>query len=211
MKALLRRLWKKWIPYGLPPVAIAALIGWQGGESILAQGIALSSIFTGLLTLTGFMFTARTFITFKLNDTVYSDTDYRAWVEKLQSENSDVGPLYQPLKTVDETVGSGCLRCLYALLTILSFSFFPKKWATPPNSLWKAWETWAPVTQSFFEAFPLRFLAYQFALVFTYAMIVTTLVKVVFTVKTVNDNIHVILNRLAEKYERKKSEATPKV
>src|SRR5690606_10849700 len=81
----------------------------DGIESVLGRVVALSSVFSGLLTLTGFMFTARTFITFKLNEVVYGKPEYQQRVEAYQADGAYTLKLYEPLRELDSKVGRTCL------------------------------------------------------------------------------------------------------
>jgi len=88
--------------------------------------LSLDSIFSGLLALTGFVFTARTFITFKLNDMIYGNPEYRIYVEKLKKEGAYKRELYDPLKTVDGNLGTATYMCLWATILFIIVAFFPK-------------------------------------------------------------------------------------
>lgn len=88
--------------------------------------LSLDSIFSGLLALTGFVFTARTFITFKLNEVVYGSPEYRHYVEKLKSEGAYHQELYDPLKQMDNSLGTATYMCLWSTIMFIIVAFFPK-------------------------------------------------------------------------------------
>jgi hypothetical protein len=88
--------------------------------------LSLDSIFSGLMALTGFVFTARTFITFKLNEVVYGSPEYRQYVEKLKSEGAYSQELYAPLKQIDNSLGIATYMCLWSTIMFIIVAFFPK-------------------------------------------------------------------------------------
>ncbi len=87
--------------------------------------LTLDSIFAGLLALTGFVFTARTFITFKLNEVIYGSAYYRSHVEKLKSEGAYTRDLYDPLKHIDNNLGVATYMCLWATILFIVVAFLP--------------------------------------------------------------------------------------
>jgi hypothetical protein len=87
--------------------------------------LSFDSIFSGLLALTGFVFTARTFITFKLHEVVYGNPVYRSYVEKLQKDGAYERELYDPLKELDESLGNTTGMCLVALCLFALVAFMP--------------------------------------------------------------------------------------
>lgn len=88
--------------------------------------LSLDSIFSGLLALTGFVFTARTFITFKLNEVVYGSREYREYVEALKREGAYNQELYDPLKSMDKSLGTSTYMCLWSTIMFIIVAFFPK-------------------------------------------------------------------------------------
>ncbi|ACH40240.1 MAG: hypothetical protein ACD_55C00169G0002 [uncultured bacterium] len=88
--------------------------------------LSLDSIFSGLLALTGFVFTARTFITFKLNEVVYGSPEYRQYVEKLKKDGAYTKELYDPLKQIDTSLGTATYMCLWSTIMFVVVAFFPK-------------------------------------------------------------------------------------
>ena len=87
--------------------------------------LSFDSIFSGLLALTGFVFTARTFITFKLHEVVYGNPVYRSYVEKLKKDGAYDKELYDPLKELDESLGNTTGMCLVALCLFALVAFMP--------------------------------------------------------------------------------------
>lgn len=87
--------------------------------------LTLDSIFSGLLALTGFVFTARTFITFKLNEVIYDSPKYRSYVEKLKEEGAYKQELYDPLKSIDSSLGVATYMCLWATILFIAVAFLP--------------------------------------------------------------------------------------
>jgi len=87
--------------------------------------LSFDSIFSGLLALTGFVFTARTFITFKLHEVVYGNPSYRSYVKKLQKDGAYDSELYDPLKELDESLGNTTGMCLIAVSLFALVAFLP--------------------------------------------------------------------------------------
>lgn len=87
--------------------------------------LSLDSIFSGLLALTGFVFTARTFITFKLHEVVYGNPTYRTYVEKLKKDGASDKRLYDPLRELDSSLGNATGMCLVALALFALVAFLP--------------------------------------------------------------------------------------
>ena len=90
-----------------------------------AIGLDKSSVFSGLLALTGFVFTARTFITFKLQEEVYSSKRYRTHHKKLREDGAIEEELYEPLKILDTSMGRATFGCLLGVVLIVILSLFP--------------------------------------------------------------------------------------
>lgn len=88
--------------------------------------LSLDSIFSGLLALTGFVFTARTFITFKLNEVIYDSPQYRKFIEKLQKDGAYKKQLYDPLKHIDSNLGKATYMCFWATIMAIIVAFLPK-------------------------------------------------------------------------------------
>lgn len=88
--------------------------------------LSLDSIFSGLLALTGFVFTARTFITFKLQEVVYGNPGYQRYVEKLRQDGAYDRELYAPLKELDANLGNTTGMCLAALALFAMVSIIPE-------------------------------------------------------------------------------------
>lgn len=98
--------------------------------------LSLDAIFSGLLALTGFVLTARTFITFKLNEVIYESPKYRNRVEKLKKEGAYKKELYDPLKNMDRRLGRATYMCLTSVSLFAILSFLPDtKEIILPNSV----------------------------------------------------------------------------
>lgn len=87
--------------------------------------LSIDAVFSGLLALTGFIFTARTFITFKLNEAVYGTPTYRTYIESLRKDDPKREELYSPLKALDASLGNATGMCLLALALFAVVSFLP--------------------------------------------------------------------------------------
>jgi len=97
-------------------------------EFALLKNLRLSfdSIFSGVLALTGFIFTARSFITIKLNDVIYSSDKYRNYIADLKKEGAYKQNLYDPLKTIDTSLANATYMCLCATVLLVVVAFVPK-------------------------------------------------------------------------------------
>lgn len=87
--------------------------------------LSLDSIFSGLLALTGFVFTARTFITFKLHEVVYGNPTYRTYIEGLRKDGAYDRELYDPLRELDTSLGNATGMCLVSLSLFAFVAFLP--------------------------------------------------------------------------------------
>jgi hypothetical protein len=176
----------------------------DGSENVLARAMALNSVFTGLLTLTGFMFTARTFITFKLNEVVYGKPEYRQRVEELQADGAYQQKLYEPLRSLDATVGRTCLLCFGTLFCVLTFSFLPREWSKLGTSLFDICKA-AGSIGNFWTAISGRFLTYQVATVSVFSVVFLIIVEVFSAIMSVNRNIRSIISEWEENYNKEKA------
>lgn len=181
----------------------------DGSENVLARAVALNSVFTGLLTLTGFMFTARTFITFKLNEVVYGRPEYRQRVEELQADGAYTQKVYEPLRSLDATVGRACLLCFATLFCVLAFSFLPREWSKLGSSFLDTWKISASPS-AFWTATPIRFLAYQVATIGVFSVVFLIIAEVFSAIMSVNRNIRSIISEWEENYKKEKDAAKQK-
>ena len=104
----------------------AALYIISGFSLFADMKLSLDCIFSGLLALTGFVFTARTFITFKLNEDIYSSTTYREYVETLKADGAYKKELYAPLRHIDNSLGTATYMCIWATAMFLVVAFLPR-------------------------------------------------------------------------------------
>jgi len=195
-------------------LAVVGIVGGavviDGSENVVGRTVALSSVFSALLTLTGFMFTARTFITFKLNEVVYGRPEYRERIEELQRDGAYRYRLYEPLRNLDATVGRTCLWCFATLFIVLSFSFLPKEWSKLAPSLCDSWQRWHHGNTSVSIAFPWRFVVYQAATVVVFSVVFLIIVEVFAAIVSVNKNIRAIIHEWEQKYLKEKDAASNK-
>lgn len=196
---------KKWHRV-LITLAIVTLVGFvvavDGSEKVLGRAVALSSVFTGLLTLTGFLFTARTFITFKLHEVVYSHDEYRKRVKELQADGAYDKKLYDPLREIDSIVGRTCICVFATMLVVLTFSVLPKEWSQLSSSAVDLFGEYTR-THAPLPAWLGRFLIYQVATVVVFSIIFAVALEVFATIMSVNKNIRAIINEWEERYEEK--------
>jgi len=89
--------------------------------------ITSSSLFSGLLALNGFMFTSRTFIVFKLYETVYSKEKYRDRIDKLRKNGAYNKELLAPLRSLDSSLSLTAILSLLSLVLLVLISFIGSK------------------------------------------------------------------------------------
>lgn len=125
---------------------VAVCVVLCGSETVFKRTLSIDSIFAGMLALTGFLFTARTFVTFKLHESVYGDEKYRKNWKQMKEEGgfTDEKKLYDPLKKFDEKVGDATKLCFFNLLVILAFSFIPQWFGKTGISIVDAWTSVTP-------------------------------------------------------------------
>jgi len=191
-------------------VVIIAIVGYavclDGSENVVGRAVSLNSVFTGLLTLTGFLFSARTFITFKLNEAVYSKASYRNLIEKFQEDGAYNVNLYEPLKVLDQKLGKACLRCFITLFFVLGFLFLPKDWhkGTP---LWEQFLKWRESTISLNDVWQWRHMSYlitQISTIAVFAVIFAIIVEIYSAISAVNRNIQKIIKSWEDVYDAQK-------
>lgn len=108
---------------------LAILINLLASKAIIDDfKISYNSLFTGMLALIGFIFAARTFITFKLYETVYSSEKYQKRIFDLKKEGAYKEKIMRPLKILDAALSFTTTLSVAAifLLTIISFVDPPK-------------------------------------------------------------------------------------
>lgn len=171
--------------------------------------LTLDSIFSGLLALTGFVFTARTFITFKLNEVIYGNDQYRDYVKKLQEDGAYKKALYDPLKHIDSNLGTATYMCLWATIMFIAVAFAPK----PVESLAASKIKVDYVCQLFMNTSIDDYLnnrGLSFALIgkvltdFAMVYFGFCLYQVVITAKSLHHNISDIINHWEDEHNKKK-------
>lgn len=169
--------------------------------------ISLEALFTGLLALTGFIFTARTFITFKLNEVCYGNPDYQALVENLQQTGIYNRSLYAPLKNLDSNLGLTTYLCLISLIFIVIFGCLPKysnmtipKGFQPPIYLTDFAFSAAGWKNLIDHGMFLSVFGYQVFSCATYAILITTMLKISEAVVSINRNIKDIIEHWEEQH-----------
>jgi hypothetical protein len=194
------KTWKKLlIALAVLAIVLAAIV-CSGSERIMNGPLAINSAFSGLLALTGFMFTARTFITFKLNEVVYGSDNYRGYVEELKKAGAYSDPLYQPLKELDSTLGRTSLFCFGTLIFLVGFALLPKEWGSG-RSVIERIEPWSAGEIS--VKMSIRFLVYQMLTWLVYSAILLSIIRVFWCILRVNINIKRIITQWEDSYSRK--------
>ena len=192
-------------------IVIALSVAIDGSEKVVARAISLNSVFTGLLTLTGFLFSARTFITFKLNDSVYSKENYRTLIKGLAKEGAYDGGLYAPLKILDGKLGATCRYCFIVLFLVISYSFLPKDWQSGPP-LWDLFRSPAASIPLAGASVTWRFAVHQLATVLVFSAIFAIIIEIFCAITAVNRNIQAIIANWESEQEAvtESSTASPK-
>lgn len=195
----------RFILTALGVVGVLVAVVLLGSEKVLGSAIALNSAFSGLLALTGFMFTARTFITFKLNEAVYGNESYQKQVEEFQKDGAYQSELYEPLKKLDSTLGQTCLFCFGTLFSLVLFSLIPNEWGNG-TSLWAKIATrCAGGTESISG----WFVTYQVLTTAAYGALIAAIVHVFYAILRVNRNIRGIIDEWEKKYKAEKENRKP--
>lgn len=169
--------------------------------------LSLDGLFTGFLALTGFIFTARTFVTFKLNEVIYDNKNYRRWVEQIQKENPDSKNLYDPLKKLDNKLSTATAMCLANLILLALLACFPKLSSITPTNF-----TITHLCEIFLlQDFRNYISSNKFLIVIifqkafssiTYAFVIITVIKLLDTLRSINLNIQDIINHWEDEYKR---------
>lgn len=190
--------------------AIALLLAFTvivlGARDVLANGIPIGSIFTGLLTLSGFIFTARTFVTFKLNELVYGNDCYRQEVEKVQADGAYKQNLYAPLRALDADIGKTSIRCLATLGGTMAFSLLPPEWSDGRVSLFDSYLQWRAGEDALAQHFSIPFIFYQISLIVFLWSVASIILRVVHTILSVNRNIRAIIDQWENQYSSRKKQ-----
>jgi len=175
---------------------VACSVYYIGGEGLVKGVLPPSSAFAGMLALNGFLFTARTFITFKLNETVYSKDSYRDDVRRYQESGDYKKKLYDPLRELDHTVGCASFWCFGVLIVLTVFMLLPR-------NLWEAGRLHDFWSQSFQR--PCLFIIFQIITWLTYSAVLASLVCVLNAILRVNHNIKEIIAFWEEDANRPKN------
>jgi hypothetical protein len=192
---------KKILIVVLVTVGTSAAVLFGGSDKVLSGPLALSSVFSGLLALTGFMFTARTFITFKLNEVVYGSPNYRKYVEELKKDGAISDPLYAPLKQLDTTLGKTCLFCFGTLFGLAVFALLPKDWGA---GLALHERLLPPAVGTIATPVTVLFVFYQLFTWLVYSAVLISIICVFWCIVRVNQNIKSIITHWEDLYNNPK-------
>ncbi len=177
--------------------------------------LSLDGLVTGLLALTGFIFTARTFVTFKLNEVIYSNPVYRRRVEGFQRDGAYNKKLYTPLKELDKSLGNATLMCLLSLAFLAILACIPKQASNMIPAIFKdrylvEWMFTMQGWEDLFAtgiAFKILFLKIYSSLSLSFLFI--TVIKLIFVLSSINKNIQDIIHEWENEYENEKSSSPP--
>ena len=175
--------------------AVGSSVFFCGSEKILTGSLAFSSVFSGLLALTGFMLTARTFITFKLNEAIYGKIEYRTRIEEFKAAGIYEKELYEPLRSLDKTIGQTSLGCFYILFVLAIYALLPRAWGEGESA-------YAHIASN--KETSVTFIAYETATWVAYTGIIAAITEVFHAVLRVNRNIHAIIQEWEDDYKRPK-------
>lgn len=118
------KILKRPLPVFILITTLSVLINIFAPKAIIDNfKISYNSLFTGMLALIGFIFAARTFITFKLYETVYSTEKYQDRILQYKKGGAYKQKLMQPLQTLDTALSFTTWMSVIAmfLLTLISF------------------------------------------------------------------------------------------
>jgi hypothetical protein len=88
-----------------------------------------ASLFTGFLTLSGFLFTVKTFLIVRMQQDVYGDEDYQDWVRVAQKYNASI-TTYGPLRRLGRWLFISVCASFLASLAQLTIGIFEQRWST---------------------------------------------------------------------------------
>lgn len=88
----------------------------------LGAGFLGSALFSGVMAMAGFLFTARSFLIFKLNEEVYHKDEYRRRVASLAAEGGANADVYRPLEAFDARIGRALHACVLTLCLVCAAS-----------------------------------------------------------------------------------------
>lgn len=168
--------------------------------------LSLDGLFTGFLALTGFIFTARTFVTFKLNEVIYENENYRAWVEKCRKEGANTKELYDPLKELDSKLSTATGMCLVCLILLALFACFPKlSTITPPTftitHLYEIFLLPNYWSYLFSNKIIVAIFTQKIFSSITYSFVIITVIKLFDTLRSINLNIKDIIEHWEDNYK----------
>lgn len=104
-------------------ILIGTMIHVVSPNSIINQfQISFSSLFSGLLALIGFVFAARTFIIFKLYETVYRRNSYKKKINDLKREGAYKKDIMDPLRALDNSLSYTIALSLISLFLLIAIS-----------------------------------------------------------------------------------------
>ncbi|XOB63881.1 hypothetical protein ACMC5R_07220 [Deferribacteres bacterium DY0037] len=153
--------------------------------------ISIDTIFSGFLALVGFLFTARTFITFKLHEVIYGNPVYRQFVEKAKAEGAYKKELYDPLKTLDSDLAKITLFSLVAVIIFFIFSLFP----TMPKGFDDLYLYEMIRIKTFYQQEGcFKAIGVQFVSTFAFSYFFVTFYAILKALKSINSNIQDIIN-----------------
>lgn len=98
---------------------------WVGPGSLATSTLSVSSIFSAMLTLAAFLFTARHIVIFELQKNIYGQPNYREHLKKLADPDVDVGDIYKPLQTLNRRIVHSTWSCFVSAMLLLPAIYWP--------------------------------------------------------------------------------------
>lgn len=133
-------------------------LAWYGHDIEKIYGRLQNSLFTGFLTLGGFLLSLKTFILIQLKKELYDSPSYREHFRAVQ-EVEKTGSLYDPLKNLGEYLLYSVLFALSTSAAQLTIGFIPNKYAAsfclalPVAAFFVVFRAWFAIRKTLLEWF----------------------------------------------------------
>lgn len=140
------------------PFAVLCYLAYKGMPVEQFHSKVQNSLFTGFLTLGGFLLSLKTFILVQLKKELYDSADYRSHFQGVQ-EVQKTASLYTPLKNLGEYLLQSVLFSLATSAAQLSIGFIPSKYAAcfclalPIAAFFVVFRAWFAIRKTLHEWF----------------------------------------------------------
>jgi hypothetical protein len=89
-----------------------------------------SSLFSGFMTLAGFLFTVKSFLIARLQQDVYGDPDYQDWIEDIGKKHTPSLTVYGSLKRLGRFLFLALCLSFATAVAQFTFGLVGQRWAT---------------------------------------------------------------------------------